>query len=156
MTGNNICMKTLIKNFLTCGLTGWCLEILFTALNSLRRRDFKLMGKTSIWMFPIYGCAAFLLPVFNLLRNTSLRVRGSIYALCIFIGEFFSGRFLSKWGLCPWDYSHAKWNIKTVIRLDYFPGWFLAGLLFEKLLTRKTPSTHKSFLSPRQHVPGQS
>ena len=130
-------MKTLVKNFLTCGLAGWCMEILFTALDSLRRRNFKLMGKTSIWMFPIYGCAAFLLPLFKVMKKFSVRVRGSIYAICIFIGEFISGSFLSKRNLCPWDYSHARWNIKKVIRLDYFPGWFFAGLLFEKLLTAK-------------------
>ena len=128
-------MKTLLKNFFKCGLAGWCLEILFTALDSLRRRDLKLIGRTSIWMFPIYGCASFLLPLFHLLKKTSLWLRGSIYALCIFIGEFSSGRFLMKRSLCPWNYHHARWNIQKVIRLDYFPNWFLAGLLFEKLLT---------------------
>jgi len=130
-------MKTLVKNFLTCGLAGWCMEILFTALDSLRRRNYKLMGKTSLFMFPIYGCAAFLLPLFKLLKNSSVKVRGCIYAVCIFTGEFISGRFLSKHNLCPWDYSKARWNIKKVIRLDYFPVWFLSGLLFEKLLTGK-------------------
>ena len=130
-------MKTLLKNFFKCGLTGWCLEILFTSLDSLRRRDYKLMGKTSIWMFPIYGCASFLLPIFRVFKRTSVWIRGSVYALCIFIGEFFSGHFLMKYNLCPWNYHKAKWNINKVIRLDYFPNWFLAGLLFEKLLTDK-------------------
>ena len=37
-----------IKNFLRCGLTGWCMEIFFTSLDSLRRRDYKLKGNTSI------------------------------------------------------------------------------------------------------------
>lgn len=86
-------------------------------------------------MFPIYGCAGFLLPLFQSLKKTSLWLRGSIYALCIFVGEFLSGGFLMKLKICPWNYSNAKWNIKGVIRLDYFPGWFLTGLLFEKLLT---------------------
>ncbi|MCI8286616.1 MAG: hypothetical protein HFH89_02930, partial [Lachnospiraceae bacterium] len=47
-----------LKNFLKCGLAGWCMEISFTALDSLRRRDMTLKGCTSLWMFPIYGCAA--------------------------------------------------------------------------------------------------
>ena len=46
----------MLKNFLKCGLTGWCMEISFTALDSLRRRDMTLKGCTSLWMFPIYGC----------------------------------------------------------------------------------------------------
>lgn len=137
MTGNPNIMKTLLKNFFKCGLTGWCLEILYTSLHSLKKRDYKLMGQTSIWMFPIYGCASLLLPVFRILKNSSVWLRGSVYALCIFIGEFFSGRFLMEQGLCPWNYSDSRWNIKNVIRLDYFPNWFLAGLLFEKLLTKK-------------------
>ena len=47
--------KTFGRSFLLCGLCGWCMEILFTALHSLRRRDLRLTGNTSLWMFPIYG-----------------------------------------------------------------------------------------------------
>jgi hypothetical protein len=54
----------LFKNFLKCGLTGWCMEIIFTALHSLRGTDKTLKGVTSLWMFPVYGCAA-------LIGNTS-------------------------------------------------------------------------------------
>lgn len=58
--GYPLIMKNFLHNFIHCGLLGWCLEILFTAFHSFRRRDFKLSGITSIWMFPIYGMAAFL------------------------------------------------------------------------------------------------
>ena len=46
------------KTFFICGLTGWCMEILFTSLGGLLRGDLLLNGHTSIWMFPIYGLAA--------------------------------------------------------------------------------------------------
>lgn len=131
-------MKTLIKNFLKCGLTGWCLEIIFTALHSLQKRDLKLMGYTSLWMFPIYGSACLLMPVFQLLRNIPVILRGSIYALCIFAGEYLAGQFLGKRKLCPWNYERSRWHIKKVVRLDYFPNWFLAGLLFERLLSERS------------------
>ena len=131
-------MKTLIKNFLKCGLTGWCLEIIFTALHSLQKRDLKLMGHTSLWMFPIYGSACLLMPVFQLLRNIPVILRGSIYALCIFAGEYLTGQFLGKRKLCPWNYERSRWHIKKVVRLDYFPNWFLAGLLFERLLSEQS------------------
>lgn len=131
-------MKTLIKNFLKCGLTGWCLEIIFTALHSLQKRDLKLMGHTSLWMFPIYGSACLLMPVFQLLRNIPVILRGSIYALCIFAGEYLTGQFLGKRKLCPWNYERSRWHIKKVVRLDYFPNWFLAGLLFERLLSERS------------------
>lgn len=128
-------MKTLLKNFFKCGLTGWCLEISFTALNSLRKREMTLMGQTSLWMFPIYGSACLLNPVFKLLKSFSPAVRGSIYALLIFTGEYLTGRFLCKRKLCPWNYERSRWHIQKVVRLDYFPNWFLAGLLFERLLS---------------------
>ena len=52
----------------------------------------------------------------------------------IFSGEYLSGTFLTRHKLCPWDYSRSHWNISKVIRLDYAPYWFGAGLLFERIL----------------------
>ncbi|MBR6770554.1 MAG: hypothetical protein IKM28_04845 [Lachnospiraceae bacterium] len=127
-------MRKLLHNFIHCGILGWCLEISFTALNSLRRRELKLSGNTSIWMFPIYGMAAFLSPVCRLLQNRHFLLRGLVYAALIFTGEFITGSLLMRRELCPWDYSRSKWNIKKIIRLDYLPCWFFAGLLFERLL----------------------
>ena len=51
------------KTFFICGLTGWCMEILFTSLGGLLRGDLLLNGHTSIWMFPIYGLAAVIGPL---------------------------------------------------------------------------------------------
>ena len=123
--------------FLLCGLLGWCLEIFWTGLTSLQRRQMKLMGHSSFWMFPIYGCAAFLRPVSKLLKGKSVWLRGTLYAAGIFVVEFISGSFLKKHDLCPWDYSKAKLNYKGVIRLDFLPVWFFTGLLYERLLNPK-------------------
>lgn len=131
-------MKTLLKNFFKCGLLGWSLEIIFTALDSFRKRDMRLFGRTSLWMFPIYGSVCLFAPAFKVLKNLPFYLRGTIYALCIFIGEFLSGCFLSHRKLCPWDYGRSRWHIKKVVRLDYFPNWFLAGLLFEQVLSPDT------------------
>lgn len=46
------------KTFFICGLTGWCMEILFTSLGGLLRGDLLLNGHTSIWMFPIWTCSS--------------------------------------------------------------------------------------------------
>lgn len=124
-----------LKNFLKCGLTGWCMEIIFTALGSLRDRDMTLKGVTSLWMFPIYGCAAILAPVSRLLKKVPVWLRGLTYMSMIFSTEYLSGRLLTKKKVCPWDYGKSRWNIHRVIRLDYAPYWFGAGLLFEKLLS---------------------
>ena len=126
--------------FILCGTIGWCMEIFWTAFNSFRRRELKLMGKTSIWMFPIYGSAALLAPVYRRIRSKSIWLRGMIYTVCIYLTEFFTGSFLKKYNLCPWDYSKAKLNYKGLVRLDYLPLWFLTGLLYEKVLCKDVKS----------------
>ena len=67
------------KTFIQCGILGWGMEILWTGLDSFRRRDFKLTGHSSLWMFPIYGCAAFIGPVSRLLRKKNFPGK-SLYA----------------------------------------------------------------------------
>ncbi|MCI9009018.1 MAG: hypothetical protein HFI13_13020 [Lachnospiraceae bacterium] len=125
------------QNFFRCGMTGWALEILWTGLHAFRVRDLKLIGNSSLWMFPIYGSAAFLTPIMQKMRNAPLVQRGFVYMSCIFLGEYVSGMFLKHKNMCPWDYSRTPWHLNGVIRLDYAPVWFLVGLLYERLLLRK-------------------
>ena len=134
-------MKKFVSNFLRCGLVGWCMEIIFTALNSLRRRDLRLQGTTSIWMFPIYGCAAFLEPISRYLKSRPVWLRGLTYMTLIFSTEFLTGFWLQRHAICPWDYKRSRFNIKRIIRLDYAPCWFAAGLFFEWIL-HFAPSDH--------------
>ena len=130
-------MAQFSKNFFVCGLTGWCIEILFTSCKSLTKTNRKLLGQTSVWMFPIYGCAACFKPMYRLIQKRSPLTRSFIYACSIFTGEYISGSILKKHACCPWDYSTAHSNIHGIIRLDYTPLWMLAGLLFEQILCRK-------------------
>ncbi len=132
-------MHEMRQNFLKCGMTGWCMEVIFTGLHSIAKHDPKMMGQTSILMFPIYGAAALLGPISRLLKKHSILFRGLIYTCCIFTTEYVSGSILKKNKMCPWDYSGAKWNINGLIRLDYAPLWFTAGLIFEQLV-KPTPA----------------
>lgn len=131
--------KNFIKNFLLCGLCGWCLECFWTGINSIKkwkRNDRTLTCRTSIWMFPIYGLAACLTPICTKLQNRSALLRGGVYAILIYLTEYITGVILKKYRACPWDYSKAKYNIKGVIRFDYAPVWFITGLIFERILCR--------------------
>ena len=51
------------KAFILCGLTGWCMEILWTGLHSILSGELTMTGKTSLLMFPIYGCGAIIRPL---------------------------------------------------------------------------------------------
>ena len=134
---------TFVKNFLTCGLTGWCMEIIFTSLDALRRREMTLKGNTSLWMFPIYGSAALLKPVCGLLKNRPVWLRGATYMGLIYAVEYLTGKLLSKYKLCPWDYSRSRFHVDNVIRLDFAPYWFCAGLMFERLMSASSPTPKK-------------
>ena len=127
-----------LKNFFLCGATGWCMECFWTGMDAIRKgTDKTLRCQTSIWMFPIYGLAAFFAPISSLLKGTPTFLRGVVYTLLIYLGEFLSGSLLRQYESCPWDYSSAKLNYKGLIRLDYAPAWFISGLIFEKLLEKK-------------------
>ena len=79
------------KAFILCGLTGWCMEILWTGLHSILSGELTMTGKTSLLMFPIYGCGAIVRrsPVNFLLSR--FFVRGCIYTVGFFFVEFISG-----------------------------------------------------------------
>lgn len=122
------------KSFYTCGVVGWCMEIIFTSVANMRQEDLRLMGRTSIWMFPIYGMAACIKPIYPYIKKWPAIFRGCLYSVGIFTGEFVSGSLLKKFKMCPWDYSNAKYNVQGVIRLDFAPLWIMAGLVFERIL----------------------
>ena len=132
------------KNFFKCGVVGWCLEVLFTSAESMMLHDWRLMGKTSLLMFPIYGMGALLAPIgrgvdrWLQVDQTPLRLQdrvmrhGVLYMVLIFTAEYCSGAWLKARGICPWDYGKARWNVGRIIRLDYIPCWAAAGLLMER------------------------
>lgn len=122
------------SKFIQCGMYGWCIEVLWTGLNSLLRHDPKLTGFSSLRMFPIYGMASLIAPLSACLKKCRTVTRGLIYMLGIFFVEYTSGMYLKRRGCCPWDYSDSPYHVNGVIRLDYAPLWFLTGLFYEKRL----------------------
>jgi len=142
------------KNFCKCGVTGWCLEVVFTSVESMLLHDWRLMGKTSLLMFPIYGMGALLAPIGegidrwlavegrkNPLSSLTVGDRifrhGVLYMVLIFMAEYLSGAWLRARGICPWDYTGHHSSINGLIRLDFAPLWFCTGLLFEGITKKK-------------------
>jgi uncharacterized membrane protein len=120
--------------FVLYGLGGWCGEVLYTALtDSLPKRDWRLVGTTYLWMFPIYGSIAFLYePTHDLIRPLAWPLRAVIWSMGFTIVEYLSGWLIERFtGRCPWDYSHRRFAINAYIRWDYFPIWAVIGLALE-------------------------
>lgn len=124
-------------HFIIYGLLGWCLEIIWTGVGSLLAGDVCLTARTYLWMFPIYGLVIVFEPLHDIIRYWPVWRRGIIWMLLYFAVEYLTGWLLSVMlGTVPWDYSLAALNIHGLIRLDYAPAWFAAGLLFEKVHDR--------------------
>lgn len=132
--------------FVLYGLGGWCGEIIFTALtDSLLRRDWRLVGTSYLWMFPIYGLLAPCYePVHELIRGVVWPGRAFIWALGFTFVELLCGWLIARFtGRCPWDYSAKRWAINPYIRWDFFPVWAIIGLALEPVhdfLVRLTPA----------------
>ena len=130
------------KNFIICGLTGWCMEVAFTSASALCKQDKKLMGQTSAWMFPIYGSAALIGEISPKISHWPTAIRALLYGSAIMTGEYISGSLLTKFDICPWSYKGCKYTINDIVRLDYLPFWMIAGLIFERLLDNEKAASH--------------
>jgi uncharacterized membrane protein len=143
----------MVIRFFIYGLGGWCGEVVFTALTqSLPRRDWRLMGYSYLWMFPIYGLIAPLYePLHDLIREMPLVVRAGVWSLGFTAVEHTTGRVLERMtGRCPWDYVAAgsRFAINPYIRWDYFAVWAVVGLALEPahdFLVRLTPAIQAAF-----------
>lgn len=125
----------MIIRFILYGFLGWILEILFTGSGSLLRGSLSLTGYTYLWMFPIYGLAVCLEPIHDGIRQAPWPIRGLIWVAVILVIEYLSGWILIQLiGFCPWDYSGSSpYAVEGLIRLDFSPFWFVAGLIFERI-----------------------
>ncbi len=124
------------------------MEIIFTSLESIAVKDMRLMGRTSLLMFPIYGMGAMLGPIsrgidrwigeaHSLTLKDKFWRHGFSDMVLIFCAEYVTGAFLKARNMCPWDYSGRLFNVDGLIRLDFAPCWFAAGLIFERLTWKK-------------------
>ena len=126
----------MLTRFLVYGAMGWCFEVVFTGVcAALFEKDRAATGKTYLWMHPIYGVTALgLEAVHDRLSAIHWILRGLCYVVIIFAAEYASGMVLKRvLGKCPWDYAGKGLHVSGLIRLDYAPAWFVAGLLFEPL-----------------------
>jgi uncharacterized membrane protein len=139
--------------FVLYGLGGWCGEVLFTALTrSLPQRDWRLVGTSYLWMFPIYGSMAFLYePVHDAVRHLAWPIRAAIWSLGFTTVELVTGWLIARLvGRCPWDYSDRRWAVNAYIRWDYFPVWAAVGLALEPVhdfLVALTPAIRSALAS---------
>lgn len=112
-------------------------EVVFTSISKLVNTfiadsaiDWALGGKTYLWMFLIYASIPFFFKLFNpYVAKFNLFLKALIGVLIIYIVEFTTGFLLELiTGICPWKYTEGL-HVFGYIRLDYFPFWYIFGLL---------------------------
>ena len=113
---------------------GLTIEVLFTALVGLiTKKNYNLMGHTSIWMFPIYAFG--LSYGFDLIKQTIPHdfLRYFLYPFWIWGVEILIGYPTSKLGIRIWDYRYLpdKIHWRGIISFVHFPVWILFGILVE-------------------------
>lgn len=123
----------MIKRLFIYGLLGWCMEIIWTGFHSLLTGNLQLHAYTSLWMFLIYGSAIFLEPIHDIIKDWRWPVRGFLWIILIWGIEYTSGLIIfSLLKVYPWFYTGA-FAVDNLVRLDFAPAWFLAGLIFERV-----------------------
>lgn len=126
-------MLQLLAKITIYGCLGVLMEVFFTGFHSiLVQRDRNAICRTSLWMVPIYGIGAVCLGLLrHLFSNSALFI--PIAVVFIFGAEFCSGWLLRKVKIKAWDYSHAKFGIMGLIRIDYLPFWLMVAIGFDVL-----------------------
>jgi hypothetical protein len=133
------------ERFLAYGAAGWVFEVLFTgAKGPVRDGDRRLAAHTYLWMFPVYGSAAYLFePAHDALRARPWWQRGLAYTAGFFAVEAASGAAIKRAvGEVPWDYARPRGtrpvprHVAGLVRPAYAPVWFAAGLAAERLHDR--------------------
>jgi len=130
--------------FILFAVFGVAHEVLWTGLiNSLKMKNPRLKGHSTVWMFFVYGAIAFIiLFVTTFFSEYPWWFRGILYATLILCWEYMSGFMIKKLvGMAPWDYStneshdgiasKKRFHLHGLICLEYFPLWFVEGLFAE-------------------------
>ena len=98
------------------------MEIFWTGIASLFKGDTALVSHSSIWMILIYGMAIFLEPIQSLVKNNNWFIRGFVYMILIYIGEYVTGLALDILNIKVWEYTDAlniHGYITVLIRIHY-------------------------------------
>ena len=97
-------------------------------------RDWRLIGETSLWVFPLYGSAALWFePLHDALRGQFVVWRGIVYLVGAWTVEYVGGWLIWKLtGAKPWDYTRSRGgSLSGLIRWNFVFVWPLVGLGLE-------------------------
>lgn len=124
----------IVSSLVFWGMFGLFVELCFTSMRDLViKKQWSLVGHTSIWMFPIYalGLSYGFDFVIQLISNDMLRYL--TYPLWIWGVELAVGIPTSKREIRLWDYRYLpRWlHWKGIISFAHYPLWIGFGIMVE-------------------------
>ena len=123
----------LIQKLIVYGCLGVMLEVFFTGFHSIIiLRNRSAISRTSLWMIPVYGGGALWLGFLRTVVPLPIMFV-PLATLSIFAAEYVAGWIFRKLGIRIWDYSHSKFSIQGLIRVDYLPFWLMVAVAFDQL-----------------------
>lgn len=122
------------QQWISGGLGGLLIEVIFTGLYSLFSGNVKLTCQTSLWMIFVYGTARCLFDYLGVTLHYNRFTMACIYTPLIYLQEFTWGYlFLKILKKRLWDYGLSHWSPMGLINLKYLPAWFTLALFFDKI-----------------------
>lgn len=127
-------MVDLIQKFFLYGCIGLLIEVFFTSIASLIKKNWKGTGVSYIWMLPIYGFTALCLEGISESVPWPFYLKALLYVPVIYGMEALSGWTLKTTiGVIPWDYGKSHWTPMGLINLKYAPFWLILAMAFEPI-----------------------
>ena len=134
------------QKFLLYGCIGILIEVGFTGIWSLFKRNWKASGHTYLWMVPVYGLTAMGLEAVSEALPWPFYAKALVYLPIIYGAEAISGATIKTgtWllqklfgghggGVIPWDYGSSKLTPFGLINLGYAPLWLLVSFAFDPI-----------------------
>ena len=122
--------------WLLLGIVGWLIEVVFTGIGSIARRDWTGTSKTYIWMHPVYATAGMAVYIIynNIVVSSNPYIDASVLAIIFYVPLFYGFEALAGlmslklFGRILWDYGRSKWTPMGLINFKYAPYWLLLAL----------------------------
>ncbi len=118
------------------GIVGWLVEVVFTGIGSLIRKDWAATSKTFLWMHPVYGGGGFAVYLIynNVIISANPIVDAVVLAVLFYVPLFYGFEALAGlasiklFGRILWDYGRSKWTPMGLINIKYAHYWLLLAL----------------------------
>jgi len=123
----------MLKEAIILGLVGMMIELTFTSIiESWKRRDLALMGRVSLWMFPVYALGLSYGFDFVMSVIPSDPYRWLSYPLWIWAVEILVGLPAQRAGIEIWNYGdHFQWHWRGLVCWSFAPIWIAFGIIVE-------------------------